>query len=159
MVCLLTACDPSRKGVVEGRLPAASFDGEQLYLVPLRDARAENVDSVQVKDGRFRFEKTLGEPQIFILRMRPLLRLQVQELLVVVEPGATATVVLGAPSSGGGTALNDSLQLWKENMGRTPEYNYAFVKNNRRNVVGKFVYSMIKGSLTPEQTELLNMPE
>jgi len=158
-VCLLVACSPSQMGVIEGTLPDLSYDGEQLYLVPLQGATSENVDSVQIENGLFRFEKVVDEPQIFILRLRPLLRLKVQELLVVVEPGATAIATLGAPSSGGGTALNDSLQQWKENKAQNSTYNYNFVRNNEENVVGRFVYSVIKGTLTPEQIELLSMPE
>lgn len=160
MVCLLTACSSSpRVGVIEGTLPDLSFDGEQLYLVPIQGATSENVDSVRIANGLFRFEKAVDEPRLFILRLRPVLRLRVQELLVVVEPGARATVALGAPSSGSGTALNDSLQQWKENMAQNSTYNYNFVKNNKENVVGAFVYSMIKGSLTPEQIKLLDMPQ
>ena len=42
-----------------------------------------------------------------------MLRINLQELLVVKEPGEIA-VKIGSKSSAGGTALNDSIQQWKE---------------------------------------------
>lgn len=177
--------------MLEGQLPAGSYEGEQVYLVPLQGATQENVDSVAVEQGTFRFVRESPQPQLFILRMRPQLRLDIQELLVVVEKGEV-TVRLDSVSVARGTPLNDTLQEWKEQkaewdatqrwlrsifpsanaeqqeeisrrkeeiMQKSSTYNYTFVKNNKDNVVGAFVYSMIKGSLSPEQIETLGMPE
>jgi hypothetical protein len=100
--------------VIEGRLPDLRYDGEVVYLVPLEGARAENVDSACIRQGAFRFESSMGEGgDVFIIRTRPLLRLDLEELLVIKEPGRLR-VRLDSVSSASGTALNDSLQQWKE---------------------------------------------
>jgi hypothetical protein len=102
--------------VIEGRLPDARYEGEPVYLVPLRGATAANVDSVYIRQSSFRFERRLtgeGEANVCIIRTRPLLRLELQELLVILEPGCLR-VSLDSLSSAHGTALNDSLQQWKE---------------------------------------------
>jgi hypothetical protein len=80
----------------------------------MQGARAENVDSACIRQGAFRFESSIGEGgDVFIIRTRPLLRLDLEELLVIKEPGRLR-VRLDSVSSASGTALNDSLQQWKE---------------------------------------------
>ena len=49
----------------------------------------ENIDSTRIENARFTFQGT-GE-EMKVLRMRILLRLKFQELLVVTEPGVTRT--------------------------------------------------------------------
>ena len=119
-----------------------------------------------------------------VLRMRILLRLKFQELLVVTEPGVTS-VRIDSISSASGTPQNDALQHWKDwkqktdgesyalwtalktcsprfhphqaDMGflrvETQAFNYAFMKEHINQTVGKFLYKMIKTSLTEEQTK------
>lgn len=123
-----------------------------------------------------------------VLRMRILLRLKFQELLVVTEPGVTS-VRIDSISSAFGTPQNDALQHWKDRKQKTdsesyalwtalktcsPEdstrikqtwdslrvetqaFNYAFMKEHINQTVGKFLYKMIKASLTEEQRKELD---
>jgi hypothetical protein len=98
---------------IEGHLPDSSSDGEFIYLVPFENAVKERVDSTRIENNKFQFEGTVQTPEICILRTRPLLRLKLQELLVVKEPGII-NVKFDSTSSACGTALNDSLQHWKD---------------------------------------------
>ena len=108
-----TACTNHEEFIINGSLPDNSFDGEWIYLVPMVNAPVERVDSTTIKNGGFSFKKNVDSTEIYVIRARPYLRLSLQELLVVKEPGSIQAV-LGKNSSAGGTALNDSLQQWKE---------------------------------------------
>lgn len=111
--------------VIEGQLTDKSYDGEYMYLVPIEGATAETVDSVLIKDGAFRFEGDASESGIHILRTRPLLRLELQELLVVTEPGQI-DVVIDSISVAKGTPQNDALQKWKERK-KNADFTYAYL--------------------------------
>ena len=84
-----------------------------IYLVPFNNPSVEKVDSVMVHDGTFTFKGKVDQPEVYIVRTRPKLRLQLQELLIVKEPG-NITINFGSDSSASGTTSNDSLQKWKE---------------------------------------------
>jgi len=100
--------------VIEGRLPSDGFDNERVYLVPFKGASSKTVDSTLIRNGSFRFKlKPAKQNQIFIVRVKPILRLELQEILVVSEPG-TIQVNLDFRSSSSGTPLNQTLQEWKE---------------------------------------------
>ena len=93
-------------------MKGASYDGEYIYLVPLENSSIKRTDSTLIANGIFQFKGSAEAPEIYIVRARPLLRLTLQELLVVKEPGVLK-VNIGNNSRTGGTALNDSLQKWK----------------------------------------------
>jgi hypothetical protein len=180
LLLALLGCSGQQLAVIEGRLPDARYDGEVVYLVPLKNATAANVDSTRIRQAAFRFERSAGEgeAEVFILRTRPLLRLRLQELLIILEPGRLA-VALDSVSSARGTALNDSLQQWKERKQRYDalkaalrdpaakeeagrEYardNYQFVLRNRANAAGRFVYELSRPLFTPEQRQMFQMPD
>ena len=172
---------------IEGHLPNASGDGEFIYLVPFEDAVKERVDSTRIENNKFLFEGTVQIPEIFILRTRPLLRLKLQPLLVVKEPGRI-NVKIDSTSSACGTALNDSLQHWKDKKiefdrqqnrlrqkyrsaddsvkteikqraehlkEQVENYQFNFIKNNRKNAVGKMVFKMEGTTFTPDQKKEL----
>ncbi len=123
-----------------------------------------------------------------VLRMRILLRLKFQELLVVTEPGVTS-VRIDSISSASGTPQNEALQQWKERKQKTdgetyalraalktgsPEdsirirhtwdslsmetraFNYAFMKEHINQTVGKFLYKIVKPTLTEDQRKELD---
>ncbi len=113
IVLLATGCRKSNNMKITGELPDKSYDGEWIYLVPLENAKAARVDSAKIQKGKFIFEGKVNVPEIYIIRPRPLLRLSLQEILVVREPG-DIKVELNQTSSSGGTALNDSLERWKQ---------------------------------------------
>ena len=60
------------------------YDGEWIYLVPMENAPGR-VDSVKITNASFSFSGQ-GE-EMRVLRLRHLLRIYIQELLVVTEPG------------------------------------------------------------------------
>ena len=105
--CLLWAsCENSRQNyVIEGTLPSLKYDGEWIYLVPMENAPGR-VDSVKITNASFSFSGQ-GE-EMRVLRLRHLLRIYIQELLVVTEPG---TIHVKADSVGSvtGTPQNDAL--------------------------------------------------
>lgn len=113
LLLFLMACKPSAQYVIEGSVTDPKCENEWVYLVPYENATSENVDSVKIVDGRFLFEGIAESPEMCIVRTKPILRFVVQELLVVREPGQI-NVVLSGSSSAQGTALNDSLQQWKD---------------------------------------------
>lgn len=97
---------------IEGQLSDQTFDDEFVFMVPFENATKEKVDSVLISNGKFTFQGHVRKKEIFIIRTRPLLRLQLQEILIAKEPG-TIRIDFGRTSSAGGTSLNDSLQHWK----------------------------------------------
>lgn len=113
IVLIVVACDLKDNFKIKGQLPDNSINGEWIYLVPLVNAPVERVDSTVIEDGSFVFQGKVKTPEIYVIRTRPFLRLSLQELLVVKEPGEINAFV-GQNSKANGTALNDSLQSWKE---------------------------------------------
>ena len=110
---ILAGCQSDTDLTIKGHLPDTSTDGAWIFLVPLENASKERVDSVMIANGAFQFKESAEVPEIYIIRAKPVLRLTLQELLVVKEPGELI-VNIGKNSSAGGTVLNDSLQHWKE---------------------------------------------
>mgnify|MGYP002419440538 FL=1 len=186
LLCLFACQSNDSQYIIEGTLPTAQQDGEWIYLAPMENASIENIDSTRIENARFTFQGT-GE-EMKVLRMRILLRLKFQELLVVTEPGVTS-VRIDSISSASGTPQNDALQHWKDRKQKTdgesyalwtalktcsPEdstrikqtwdslrvetqaFNYAFMKEHINQTVGKFLYKMIKTSLTEEQRKELD---
>ena len=81
-----------------------------MYLTPMENARGR-IDSVKISNASFTFTGS-GE-EMRVLRLRPILRLKIQELLVVTEPGQI-TVKADSIGSATGTPQNNALQEWKE---------------------------------------------
>lgn len=109
---VLASCTSKNDFRIDGQLPDNSFNDEWVYLVPLVNAPIERVDSTRIENGTFTFEGKVSTPEIYVIRTRPFIRLSLQELLVVKEPG-NIYAYLGQNSNAKGTALNDSLQTWK----------------------------------------------
>lgn len=109
-VCLFS-CTRKSLYTIEGRLPSHKYDGQWMYLVPMENANRTNVDSFKIKNGYFEFK---GDTErISILRMKPLYRLEMQELLIITEKGVTK-VSINKNSVAKGTSQNEALQLWKD---------------------------------------------
>ena len=122
LLCLFACQSNDSKYIIEGTLPTAQQDGEWIYLAPMENASIENIDSTRIENARFTFQGT-GE-EMKVLRMRILLRLKFQELLVVTEPGVTS-VRIDSISSASGTPQNDALQHWKDRKQKTDSESYA----------------------------------
>lgn len=130
LLMFLVSCQSGNKYSIAGHLPDKSYDGETIYLVPLENAVKERVDSTVIKDGAFRFEGRLTVPEIYVIRAKPVLRYNLEELLLVREPGEL-TATIDKKSSVQGTQLNDSLQYWKERKMRFDFVNAELVKQFR----------------------------
>ena len=96
LACLTGCKSDHNKFTIEGTVPSTKYDGEWIYLVPAEGANSSNVDSTKIKNASFTFKGDVE--RIAIIRTRPILRLSLQELLVVTEPG-DIKVVLNSPSS------------------------------------------------------------
>lgn len=122
MVVALAGCNSTRQ-VPTGKCHISGtansrFEGKKIFLVPVtRPATAETVDSVVITNGKFEF--TADTCDLRVIRVDYHFRVNVQDLLVVTEPG-DLTVIIDSISSCKGTPQNDSLQVWKE---RTQRFN------------------------------------
>lgn len=116
MAMMLMSCaDHSHDFSIYGTVTDPELEGACIFLVPylekVIEPTKENLDSTFISDGKFEFHgKVERLSDIRIERSR---RINVQNLLVLTEPG-TINVTIGRVSSSAGTPMNDSLQLWKE---------------------------------------------
>jgi len=113
VILLITACT-NRGSVIEGTLPDDIYHDEVVYWVPFEGASSETVDSTLIHKNRFRIvisEHNLNK--MGIIRVKSLLRLNLQELIVFAEAG-TVQVKLDSISSASGAPLNEVLQNWKD---------------------------------------------
>jgi len=102
------------ESVIEGRIPDKSYDNEYIYLVPFKNPTKETVVSTLIRNGSFRFKvNSEKQNQIYIIRVRPALRFDLQPILVIPEQGIV-DVLLDKHSTASGTPLNQILQQWKE---------------------------------------------
>ncbi len=113
LIIVIASCQSNQNCTIIGFLPDDSYNGEYIYMVPFFEATKSRVDSTIIKEGKFSIKCDGNTPEIFILRTKPILRLELQELLIVKESGII-NVSIGTTSSAHGTALNDSLQSWKQ---------------------------------------------
>lgn len=187
---LLIGCNADKSYTIKGSVSKSSFNGEYVYMIPIDNYSAGRVDSTLITDSAFEFKGKADSAEIYILRaQKPLSRFDLQDILVVKEPG-TIQAKFKERSSVGGTALNDSLQRWKEGKENSDDRFYKlsdevskadsltkvslsgkldslrsvniaahfnFVKNNRANVVGKFVKRIMGTSFTTEQKKELGI--
>ncbi len=87
IVALSAACDNSEGKTcrIIGVAPDSFMEGQWVFLVPFSNATRANVDSTVVKDGKFEFHTDTMMMAKLLTAFR--LQLDVQPLLVVVEPG------------------------------------------------------------------------
>lgn len=149
---------------IKGELTDSHFDGEWIYLVPTEPHTVNDVDSVLIENSSFVFRGNIE--RVAVIRMPMKQRMQIQELLVVTEPGKIE-VKLDSISYGGGTVQNDALQKWKINRAETfsklasaresaqkdstlaieteaKAFNYELLKKMGDNTLGNFLYSQVK---------------
>ena len=113
---LLCSC-AGREYRIHGTVTEDSLEGVQIFLVTSGYEDSAHVDSVYIKDHKFEF--TGRECRMADLRVDWRKRDGIQNLLVATEPG-DIFVTIGRQSSGSGTPLNDSLEVWKN---LTLDYN------------------------------------
>jgi hypothetical protein len=115
VILLLTTACTSRHTVIEGTLPNENYHDEWVYWVPYKDASSKTVDSARINKDVFKI--TIADNnrnKMGFVRLRPLLRFEIQEVIVYTEVGTTR-LQLDSISSASGTPLNDVLQNWKDN--------------------------------------------
>lgn len=111
----IASCQEDNRYVIEGSVYGGrDFEDQTIYLSPLSAASVqENADSAIIHDGRFHFEGTAEQDGVYILRMRPMMRLFIGELYIIREPGRIRAK-LSQVSTASGTPQNDSLQAWRD---------------------------------------------
>lgn len=111
MALSLASCNDGSGYVIDGSVYGGrNFEDQTIYLAPLSaSSYRENADSAVIHDGRFRFEGKADVDGIFVLRVRPMMKLFIGEPFLIKEPGQIK-VRLNQISSVGGTPQNDSLQ-------------------------------------------------
>ena len=128
-VCLM-ACT-NRSSVIEGRLPNDSYNNEWVYWVPMKGASAKTVDSTRIHKNVFHLAISAhNRNRTGIVRVRPPLRLALQDILVFTEAG-TVQVQLDSVSSAAGTPLNEVLQNWKDKKQTYDKEIYALKRKLR----------------------------
>jgi len=121
-----------KESIIEGKVPNASYDNEWVYLVPLKNPTKKTVDSTLIHNGSFRFNvKSKKQNQVYIVRVRPALRLKLQEILVIPEQGIVH-VDLDLRSSASGTPLNETLQQWKDKKQVSDSACYSLRREYRK---------------------------
>lgn len=123
----LFSCHSANNFVIQGSVPDQTYNDEKIYIVPIDKPVKAYVDSMIVKNGTIVFKGRVSKPEICVIRAKPVLRYNLEELLIVREPG-NLTVKLDRSSSVQGTPLNDSLQYWKERKMRYDFVNAELVK-------------------------------
>lgn len=116
MAMMLMSCaDHSHDFSIYGTVTDPELEGACIFLVPylekVIEPTKENLDSTFISDGKFEFHGNVE--RLSDIRIERRRRINVQNLLVLTEPG-TINVTIGRVSSSAGTPMNDSLQLWKE---------------------------------------------
>ena len=107
---LLCACGRDQYRI-HGRVTSNDLEGIRVFLVPVGHEEPENVDSLEIHNHEFSFKGR--EHRMCTIRLHRNHRDKGQNLLVATEPG-DIYVTIGPDSHGGGTPLNDSLQVWKD---------------------------------------------
>jgi len=107
---ILAACGRDQYRI-HGRVTSNDLEGIRVFLVPIGHEEPENVDSLEIRNHEFSFRGR--EHRMCEIRLHRLHRDKGQNLLVATEPG-DIYVTIGPDSHGGGTPLNDSLQVWKD---------------------------------------------
>ncbi len=160
---------------ISGELPDSKYDGEWVFLVPMEEHTVDDVDSVIIENSSFVFQGNIE--RVAVIRMPMKQRMQIQELLVVTEPGEI-NVKLDSVSSAAGTPQNDALQRWKNyraesftklGLAREMEktdpdndlhekirndlkaFNYKLLKETGDNTLGDFLYNTVKVAIPDEK--------
>ena len=125
-----TACT-KHSSVIEGTLPNDNYDSEAVYWVPMEGEHPKPVDSTHIDKNTFRLViSEHNRNKMGIIRVRPILRWGLQEILVFTETG-TVQVKLDTISSAAGTPLNEVLQHWKDRKQMCDREVYALRKKRK----------------------------
>ena len=127
VILFLSACT-NHSTVIEGTLPSDRYNNEMVYWVPVEGNHPKPVDSTRINKNTFHLIISAhNRDKMGIVRVKPLLRLALQDILVFTEKG-TVQVKLDSNSSATGTPLNDVLQNWKDRKQIYDKEAYALRK-------------------------------
>jgi hypothetical protein len=127
-IIFIAACT-KQGAVIEGTLSSDRFDNETVYWVPMEGAHPKPVDSTRIHKNTFRIvisDHNLNK--MGIVRVKPVLRLALQDILVFTETG-TVQVHLDSISRATGSPLNETLQYWKD---RKQAYDMKFYASRKK---------------------------
>lgn len=121
-VSSFVGCTVSKKCRIHGTLPNNSYEGVRIFLVPAEGPQtAKEVDSVEIKEGKFDF--ATDKDEVAVIRLDYHRRFGIEDLLVVTEPG-DIYVTIDSVSHSHGTPQNDILDKWKN---RTESHNRNYI--------------------------------
>lgn len=103
--------DPAEEYRIHGTAWVNELEGAEVSLCPLGTEKKDPIGSTIIKNGTFEFKgykHFVGE-----IRVKPLARVHIPNVLIVTEPG-DIYVGLGPESKVSGTAGNDTLQAWQQ---------------------------------------------
>lgn len=162
----LAACSRNAKMVINGTVPD-QWNGFNVYFCPLPHPTADVVDSAMVTDGKFTFTIPADSCYMARLQLDATAGSDLQMLYIAIEPGEL-NVELNKDSRGGGTPLNDSLQVWKEfislaQKSASPmnafkvsqqilDYTATFISNNPNGMGGYLLWKY--GRFFPDSTKV-----
>lgn len=111
MAMSFASCSEDDGYVIDGSVYGGrNFEDQTIYLAPLSASSYNaDADSAVIHDGRFRFEGKADLDGIFVIRVRPMMKLFIGEPFIIKEPGQIK-VRLNQMSTVAGTPQNDSLQ-------------------------------------------------
>ena len=127
---ILFSCQQKDSAVchIDGTVIGEQYEGKRIFIVPLEGPKtAAYVDSMEITDGKFHFEKDSTKMYQILLDYH--YRFGLQPLILVSEPG-TIKVTIDSISHATGTPQNDSLEKWKV---RTEMHNLQLGKM-RKNI-------------------------
>ena len=166
LLCLFACQSNDSKYIIEGTLPTAQQDGEWIYLAPMENASIENIDSTRIENARFTFQELLvvTEPGVTSVRIDSISSASGTPQNDALQHWKDWKQKTDGESYALWTALKtcspgDSIrikQTWDSLRVETQAFNYAFMKEHINQTVGKFLYKMIKTSLTEEQRKELD---
>lgn len=119
---LATSCAEKDAFTIQGKLPGAEYDGQQVYLQTLdsvwsRDSKTYvTIDTANIVDGQFTFKGLAKEgPTLHYIVLDNAPDNMKDPLPLVIEPGIIS-VSLDSVSAVSGTPLNDSYQGFRTSM-------------------------------------------
>jgi len=129
LIVLFIGCRDNKSYTIKGSVPASSFNGEYVYMIPMDNYTRGRGDSALISDSCFVFKGKADSAQIYILRLqKSLSSFELQDILFVREAGEIQVKFMER-SVVGGTALNDSLQKYKQ---RKESYDDQYFKLSNR---------------------------
>ena len=129
LIVLFIGCSDHKSYTIKGSVPASNFNGEYVYMIPMDNYTRGRGDSALISDSCFVFKGKADSAQIYILRLqKSLSSFELQDILLVREAGEIQVKFMER-SVVGGTALNDSLQKYKQ---RKESYDDQYFKLSNR---------------------------